>query len=235
MGGKARKRREKNYLAAHGGNNRLPPPPSASSIDALPSKLRKIMAFSSSSPSAPTLEGSAVVSGNTQRKNNKEDAAQIKPYSKLEINFKSSGTGEEMVKKSTVPHDIVSTDANEEKKKKKRKRKQANDLRFEAELEKLGVVSKRKQRKKEFLKAKKKKQKKGSSEQILDLPKHDVVKFGEVAEAPPKLPVIPAFKKSLDASRERLRLQAIEAYRNRKGWTNRPGIHLPSISTSPEL
>ena len=34
-------------------------------------------------------------------------------------------------------------------KKKKRKKKQVNDLRFEVEMEKLGVVSKRRQRKKE--------------------------------------------------------------------------------------
>ena len=113
-----------------------------------------------------------------------------------------------------------------------------------------------------FLKAKKKKQKKGKSEQILDLPKRDEVKFGEVVEAPPKLAVIPVrsisstfgcslvlvlsltksssllmqtHKKYLDASRERLRIQASEAYRSRKGWTNRLGVHLPPVSTSPDL
>ncbi|KAH0669959.1 hypothetical protein KY285_024108 [Solanum tuberosum] len=46
MGGKGKKRREKNYRAAHGGTTRLPPPPNTSSIDAIPSKLRQIMAFS---------------------------------------------------------------------------------------------------------------------------------------------------------------------------------------------
>uniref|UniRef100_A0A803LI07 Uncharacterized protein n=1 Tax=Chenopodium quinoa TaxID=63459 RepID=A0A803LI07_CHEQI len=220
MGGKAKKRREKNYLAAHGGNNRLPPPPNTSSIDALPSKLRKILSFGSSP--VPANQGSAIDSKNTQKKSNKVDTAQNKPHSKSEVDGKSKGTKGEKVKKSTVPQEKVSNDANEEKNKKKRKRKQANDLRFEAEMEK-------------FLKAKKKKQKKGSSEQILDLPKHDIVKFGEVAEAPPKLPTIPAFRKAMSASNERLRLQAIEAYRKRKGWTNRPGIHLPPVSTSPDL
>ncbi|XP_021756221.1 H/ACA ribonucleoprotein complex subunit 4-like [Chenopodium quinoa] len=233
MGGKAKKRREKNYLAAHGGNNRLPPPPNTSSIDALPSKLRKILSFGSSP--VPANQGSAIDSKNTQKKSNKVDTAQNKPHSKSEVDGKSKGTKGEKVKKSTVPQEKVSNDANEEKNKKKRKRKQANDLRFEAEMEKLDGVSTRKQRKKEFLKAKKKKQKKGSSEQILDLPKHDIVKFGEVAEAPPKLPTIPAFRKAMSASNERLRLQAIEAYRKRKGWTNRPGIHLPPVSTSPDL
>lgn len=45
MGGKGRRRREKNYRAAHGGYSRLPPPPNPSQVDALPSKLRKIMSF----------------------------------------------------------------------------------------------------------------------------------------------------------------------------------------------
>lgn len=45
MGGKGRKRREKNYRSAHGGHNRLPPAPDPSQVDAMPSKLRKIMSF----------------------------------------------------------------------------------------------------------------------------------------------------------------------------------------------
>lgn len=49
MGGKGRKRREKNYRAAHGGGyTRLPPPPDPSQVDALPSKLRKLISFTSS-------------------------------------------------------------------------------------------------------------------------------------------------------------------------------------------
>lgn len=72
-----------------------------------------------------------------------------KPHLESELNNKSSEAGEERVNKTTVPQEIVSKEANEETVKKKRKKKQANDLRFEAELEKLGVVSKRKQRKKE--------------------------------------------------------------------------------------
>lgn len=45
MGGKGIRRREKNYRAAHGGSSRLPPPPDPSSVDAVPSKLRKIMSL----------------------------------------------------------------------------------------------------------------------------------------------------------------------------------------------
>lgn len=49
MGGKGIRRREKNYRAAHdGGYTRLPPPPDYSKADALPSKLRKLLAFTAS-------------------------------------------------------------------------------------------------------------------------------------------------------------------------------------------
>lgn len=56
MGGKGRKRREKNYRAAHGEKNRLlPPPPVSSSLEALPSKLRQILKFTrpNSQPQRP--------------------------------------------------------------------------------------------------------------------------------------------------------------------------------------
>lgn len=35
-------------------------------------------------------------------------------------------------------------------------------------------------------------------------------------------------KSWMDASKERLRLQAIDQYRNRKSWASRPGIQLPT-------
>lgn len=44
--------------------------------------------------------------------------------------------------------------------------------------------------------------------------------------------VMKAFKNAPDASQERIRLRAIEAYRNRKGWASRPGIQLPPPVTS---
>jgi hypothetical protein len=48
MGGKGRRRREKNYRAAHGGSHSLlPPPPKSSQVDALPSKLRKLISLTS--------------------------------------------------------------------------------------------------------------------------------------------------------------------------------------------
>lgn len=44
------RRRERNYRAAHGGYDRLPPPPNTSQVDTLPSKLRKLMSFTSPGP-----------------------------------------------------------------------------------------------------------------------------------------------------------------------------------------
>jgi len=37
-----------------------------------------------------------------------------------------------------------------------------------------------------------------------------------------------------NASKERLRLQAIEEYRSRKGWKSRPGSHLPPPLTTSD-
>ena len=60
MGGKGQRRREKNYAAAHGGHSRLPPPPVLSQIDAVPSKLRKLMSLTSSL--SPKPQGSPPLS-----------------------------------------------------------------------------------------------------------------------------------------------------------------------------
>ncbi|KAL9252391.1 hypothetical protein AKJ16_DCAP00623 [Drosera capensis] len=82
----------------------------------------------------------------------------------------------------------------------------------------------------QVFKSKKKKQKKANVDDV-EFHKRDEVKFGEVVQAPPKLVVPKAFKKSLDASHERLRLKAVEAYRGRKKWSSWPGVHLPFAST----
>ncbi|KAL2607063.1 hypothetical protein AAZV13_09G222400 [Glycine max] len=116
-----------------------------------------------------------------------------------------------------------------DKKKKKRKRKEVKDLRFEMEVDKTSSQLKRKERKKKYFEAKKKKHKK-SNEEKMDFPGQEKIKFGDIVQAPPKLAVPPkAFK---NASQERLRLQAIEEYRSRKGWASRPGSHLPPPATT---
>ncbi|KAK9274259.1 hypothetical protein L1049_019073 [Liquidambar formosana] len=245
MGGKGRRRREKNFRAAHGEHNRLPPPPDPSAVDALPSKLRRLMTFTASFPSQP---GFIKVSTDTEDKKRKGDGASEKKLrANDEIDTRTSGIkeghddgegdndGKAMAPQLTDDDEIVHNNSTNEKRKAKRKRKQVKDLRFETEMSELGIGSKRRERKKKYLEARKKKHKKAKTEENQEFPGHEKIKFGEVVEAPPKLVTIPkAFKAAQDASKERRRLQAVEAYRNRRGWTSRPGIHLSApVTTSP--
>ncbi|KAK0581071.1 hypothetical protein LWI29_009633 [Acer saccharum] len=87
-----------------------------------------------------------------------------------------------------------------------------------------------------YLEAKKNKHKKAKTEENLGFPGHEKVEFGDVVKAPPspKLVTLPKGFKTV-ALQERLRLQAVEAYRSRKGWTTRPGVMLPPVTTSPSL
>lgn len=132
-------------------------------------------------------------------------------------------------------NDVPQNNMHEKKKKKKRKNKKADDLRFETVGAPGGAGSQRKERKKQRLEARKKKHKKPRTDEDDDFPGHEQIKFGDVVEAPPKLIAVPkAFKKTQDASQERLRLQAVDAYRKRKGWASRPGVQLPPpVTTSP--
>ncbi|XVE77006.1 hypothetical protein DITRI_Ditri13aG0027200 [Diplodiscus trichospermus] len=231
MGGKGRRRREKNYRAAHGGPSRLPPPPDPSQVEALPSKLRKIMSFTSDS-----LQGSAKVSKDQKTAGGAEKKKERKVNEiKLKANEIKDGSNEKQFRKSQHSDGEEETMRNSKdgKKNKKRKRKQVTDLRFETTLDKLGGSSKRRERKKKYFEAKKKKHKNARTEENLDFPGRENITFGDVVEAPPKLVTVPKGSKTLlDASKERLRLQAIEAYRNRKGWTSRPGApQLPPVTT----
>ncbi|GLT84465.1 hypothetical protein SLE2022_026930 [Rubroshorea leprosula] len=237
MVGKGRRRREKNYKAAHGGPARLPPPPDPSQVEALPSKLRKIMSFTSASN-----QGSMKISKENGKKRKRTDPDSEKRR-RTDREIKVEAKELEDDGDNGVPAPSQQTDSeveieqnrqSEKRKKKKRKRKQVTDLRFQEEI--LGTGSKRRERKKKYLEAKKKKHKKAKTEENMDFPGREQVKFGEVVEAPPKLVAVPkAFKMKTaqDASKERLRLQAIEAYRNRKGWTSRPGaVELPPTLAS---
>ncbi|KAK1376276.1 H/ACA ribonucleoprotein complex [Heracleum sosnowskyi] len=208
MGGKGRKRREKNYRAAHGEKNRrLPPPPVSSSLDALPSKLRQILKFTHPHPQPP------------QPKPAVEEKVQD-PHQDVFKGLEASG--------NDVIDEVGILESANEKKKKKRKRKGAKDLRFEMEAL-AGISTKRKERKKKRLEEMKHKRKKVKASENLDFPGREEIKFGEVVKAPPKLVTIPKGKKSpQDAFKERLRLEAVDGYRNRRGWSSRPGIHLPT-------
>ncbi|XP_073271740.1 uncharacterized protein [Primulina huaijiensis] len=226
MGGKGQRRREKNYRAAHGGSTRLPPPPDPSSVDVLPSKLRKILSFSGTSRK-PSNAMKINARGGFEKRNlsgGECDSAtrgmkRVRNDSNLEAQHMENG-------------DQVLQHSSHEKKK-KRKRKGVKDLRFEGSEGLSLAVSKRKERKKQRLEDRKKKHKKARTEEADDFQGHEEIKFGEVVKAPPKLIAVPkVLKMAQDASQERLRLQAVDAYRKRKGWTSRLGAQLPSLVTT---
>lgn len=238
MGGKGRRRREKNYRAAHGGDARLPPPPKLKELEALPSKLRKIMEFKNPSSAKPgSLQSSKDsvnerrkrgVAGEKGKKANRKEVVHSSAGVNLRggDNFEKTTSDEHLNGKDATTNSSIYNDA-----KQKRKRKAINDLRFQ-ELDQ-AASNLRKKKRKEYLEAKKKKHKKAKTDDVLDFPGHEEIRFGEVVEAPPKLSLPKALKKPFDASQERMRLQAIESYRNRRGWTSRPGIKLPTVPENP--
>ncbi|XP_075501057.1 uncharacterized protein LOC142539458 [Primulina tabacum] len=223
MGGKGQRRREKNYRAAHGGSTRLPPPPDPSSFDVLPSKLRKILSFSGTSRNAMKINAR----GGFEKRNlsgaecdsTTRGTKRVRNDSNLEAQHMEHGD-------QVLQHSL-------HEKKKKRKRKEVKDLRFEGSEGLSLAVSKRKERKKQRLEDRKKKHKKARTEEADDFQGHEEIKFGEVVKAPPKLIAVPkVLKMTQDASKERLRLQAVDAYRKRKGWISRLGAQLPSLVTT---
>ncbi|XP_022153750.1 DNA ligase 1 [Momordica charantia] len=235
MGGKGQRRRERNYRAAHGTYDRLPPPPDSSKLDALPSKLRKLMSFTSSRD-----QESEKVLKDTQDKRKKEAVSSEKKShpedarGRTDVKNEGNGGNSEMPQLTDSGDDMQSKSS--EKKDKKRKRKQVNDLRFEELAGESNRRLKKRERRKKFQEAKKNKHKKPKTEEDLDFPRHEKIKFGDVVEAPLKLVAVPkAFKSAQVASQERKRLQAINEYRNRKAWTSRPGIQIPSMGISPAV
>nr|VDD16225.1 unnamed protein product [Brassica rapa] len=240
MGGKGKKRREKNYLASHGGPARLPPPPDRSKQDALPSKLRVLMNYTS--PPPPQDSTKQVVEKKEKKAKAGVDAAKkVKPGSEAKSEAKaveeSKSEGNTASPDQENDGEDIVLNKGDEKKKKKRKRNEIKDLRFEQELAELDGRSKRKERKKKYWEAKKQK-KKGKTEDTLreNFPKHEQIRFGDVVQAPPKLAVVPKARKTpMSASKERLRLEAIEAYRSRNGWTSRPGVQIPTTSSRMNL
>ncbi|KAK9035952.1 hypothetical protein V6N11_077974 [Hibiscus sabdariffa] len=222
MGGKGRRRREKNYRAAHGGPARLPPPPDPSQVEAIPSRLRQIMSFTTDS-----LLGEHKATQGDAEKKKKRAVNEIKLKAN-EIKAGSNDKNFEKFRDSDNEEDTMRSDEGG-KKNKKRKRNQVTDLRFETAVDKLSGSSKRREHKKKYFESKKKKHKTATTEENLEFPGRETVKFGDVVEAPPKLVTVPKGSKILlDASKERLRLQAIAAYRSRKGWSSRPGA--PQLS-----
>ncbi|KHN29432.1 hypothetical protein glysoja_005156 [Glycine soja] len=207
MGGKGKRRREKNYRAAHGGYTGLPPPPDASKHDALPSKLRQIISFTQNPTGAIGFSNDKKnVGGHAQNKTALKDTGDVETVDVKQGISNGQLKAPQLLDRSEEKR---MESGGVDKKKKKRKRKEVKDLRY--------------------FEAKKKKHKK-SNEEKMDFPGQEKIKFGDIVQAPPKLAVPPkAFK---NASQERLRLQAIEEYRSRKGWASRPGSHLPPPATT---
>ncbi|MCL7041902.1 hypothetical protein MKW94_009757 [Papaver nudicaule] len=177
--------------------------------------------------------------GDTERGNKgkkKGTGSDKKPTSKDEVEskpvrFSEDGDDENIVKPKQEDSEDEGVDK-DDKKGTKRKRKPVNDLRFE-ELKGRPKGLKRKERKKKYLEAKKKKQNKGKPEDdMLGFQGHEKIRFGDVVEAPPKLNTVPKTSKPVQpvqaAFQERLRLQAVEAYRSRKKWGSRPGLQIPA-------
>ncbi|KAM3196058.1 hypothetical protein ACQJBY_071968 [Aegilops geniculata] len=218
MTGKGVRRREKNYRAAHGGDARLPPPPKQRELEALPSKLRRLIAIqkkqadASSGGGAPGKHGADATA--------KDKAGKDKKTKKLTLEAAADA-------KAAEGGPVADENTNSDGGKKKRKRGKVEDLRFK-ELEANVSVSK-KQKRKKHLDEKKKKRKAGKAETHLEFPGREKVKFGDIVEAPPKLS-FPKRKSHLDVSAERLRKEVVENYRNIKGWASRPGLQLPTLA-----
>ncbi|KAI3429005.1 uncharacterized protein J3R85_008823 [Psidium guajava] len=229
MVGKGRRRREKNYRAAHGGSTALPPPPDPSQVDALPSKLRKLISFASSQPPPP--QDAAKDSKDFKTNKKREMREDEKHCGKGGLDSKATpsevGGGDEKLTTPWNNNNEISQKNSSKKRKRKGKKGQPEDLRFLAVES--STSSRRKERKKMYRESRKKKHKKANDKIDMDFPGHEEVKFGDIVEAPPKLAAIPkGLKTPQNASQQRLRLQAIEAYRNRRGWAPRPGGQLPS-------
>nr|CAD1830340.1 unnamed protein product [Ananas comosus var. bracteatus] len=223
MGGKGRRRREKNYRAAHGADARLPPPPKLKELEAVPSKLRRLIKLRNTNN--PPDQGRSRRCGGSEERGRKaagrEENKDVRT-SGDKVDIGDSGgkttTRKNMEKDETADLSIDGVQ------KGKRKRLAVTDLRFQ-DLDQSTSQSRKKKRK-EYFEAKRKKSKKQKTDDILEFPGREEIKFGEIVDAPLNC----HFRSPMDASLERHRLQAIENYRNQRGWSSRPGIKLPSLA-----
>ncbi|KAL6861466.1 hypothetical protein ACP4OV_017166 [Aristida adscensionis] len=236
MPGKGQRRREKNYRVAHGGDSRLPPPPKQRELEAIPSKLRRLIAIQNKHSAGATAAAAAEASSGGRGAHAKQDdgAGKNKPGKEKKTKKQTLETPADS-KAAEIKGDdglVAGENVNEEGRKGKRKRGKVMDLRFKELDEKVSIS--KKQKRKKHLDEKKKKRKGNKTEALPDFPGREKVKFGEVVEAPPKLS-FPKVKSTLDASREMLRKEVIENYRNIKGWTSRPGLQIPALAENTSL
>ncbi|KAI6706705.1 hypothetical protein NL676_009667 [Syzygium grande] len=151
MGGKGRRRREKNYRGAHGGRTALPPPPDPSQVDALPSKLRRLISFASSPPPPPQGAAKDSNAGKTCKRSESGDDEKHSRKGGLDSKAIASevGGGDERLTTPWNDNDEISRKSAGTKRKRKGKKGQPEDLRFQAP-EESSTSSRRKERKKMY-------------------------------------------------------------------------------------
>ncbi|KAI6706674.1 hypothetical protein NL676_009636 [Syzygium grande] len=151
MVGKGRRRREKNYRAAHGGRTALPPPPDPSQLDALPSKLRRLISFASSPPPPPQGAAKDSNAGKTCKRSESGDDEKHSWKGGLDSKATASevGGGDERLTMPWNDNDEISRKSAGKKRKRKGKKGQPKDLRFQA-VEESSTSSRRQERKKMY-------------------------------------------------------------------------------------
>ncbi|KAG6544540.1 hypothetical protein Mapa_013960 [Marchantia paleacea] len=229
------KKSETNFIPAYTGE--LAPPPVARDIMAVPAKLRRIMNLRAVVASGEKYDPNAY-----KRKSKKDESKVSKKDKKRKLSDEKPGSNGAQSKDEDGPPAAKKTKLS----------------RAEEEMKMLNAKFDRKARVKpkstgetwkSYLNEKKKKKKgtKPTEEGVPAMNVHEKIEFGDVVQAPPKLtfPKKAAAIKEKErgdgdqsALHERLRMQAIESYRQRKNWSERPGQQLPKLDLAiavPEL
>ncbi|KAG0607711.1 hypothetical protein M758_8G048700 [Ceratodon purpureus] len=220
--GKGRKRREANFKASHpDAVARLAPPPATKDISAVPSKLRRIMQFREAGVAGNVNAGADVGHSKKQAKESRE-SKHAKEETKNSKAKKEEAPGTSVSnsgKQATADGQVAGSNT---KPLNKRRREHEELLQLAEKIKANPVRTVLSDREKKYLEEKKKKRLKNTTVQaLLNEPKRDHVAFGDIVQAPPEL-AFPAkdkvtMKEAKPASIERVRLQVIEAYRQRKG------------------
>jgi len=217
--GKGRKRRESNFKASHDVKE-MAPPPITKDINAVPAKLRRIMQFrETGNPGSVNLNTGADIG---LSKKQVKDSIETRKENRNVKEKKDEAPGTSAPNDSKLGKVDGQIAENASKPSSKRKRENEELLQLAEKIKAHPVKTKINDRKKKFLEEKKKKRLSNAVVQaLMNAPKKDHVAFGEVVQAPPQL-TFPEknklrVKEAKPASMERVRLQVIEAYRQRKG------------------
>ncbi|KAJ7517583.1 hypothetical protein O6H91_03G094900 [Diphasiastrum complanatum] len=228
--GKGRRRRESNFKSSHSSAalSQLPPPPSHKDAAALPSKLRKIMQLKASSLHHHARNSELRRETKQPLKESKIKKDSVKATSSQVVTLE--GKQQDAVKAQQQGQPL--SDSTERVSvSSSGKRKRGEDMKML--MDKLRVAPIRKgikEQRKRYLEEKKSKKRKLVQSNRTSLYQQELISFGEVVQAPPKLPApVKALKQGTPSNlfQERLRLQAVEAYRQRRGWNSRPGTSIP--------